>query len=202
MHDEHPFGRQLREDYQRLAYEYLHRYSEPALWFAGSMELPKRIVDASSSLEPNRLGEPSVIRVLALLPEEYHILRYGMTPEGTGLCFTTEQLRVDDILVLPQRLFPRDTWAKPKEVDAARKEIVFAVPSFYPLRGEWEQGRLVFHAPRMLRGAYEQSVNMGERYYLRYEYAYTLRVKSIGTSWRVSDMEDVVFSYHVSVQDE
>lgn len=201
----HPFSQQLREDFHRVVSEYLERYSEPALWFPMRTDMPQSMVDASASIDLDRVGTGGnflTVRVLAILPNDYHIRPYGITPEGMGICFADIEMRVDDILVLPERMMPRETWAKPKRVDSATQRIWFAVPSFYPLAGEWEQGELVRADIRTLYGKYAQPVDMQERYHIRYEFAYTLRVKSIGASWRVAGMEKSVFSYHVSLQDE
>jgi hypothetical protein len=202
MHIDHPFSKQLKEDFNRLTREYLVRYSEPALWYSYRMALPKAIDDASADLDPDRVGQPTPIRVLALLPNDFHIQRYGITPEGLGICFADVEMRVDDRLVLLDRIFPRDTWAKPKSIDPAKNLVVFAVPSFYPLEGQWEQGVLIRHSERHLQGTYTEQPSMMNRYYIRYDYAYVLRVKSIGASWRIEGEEHPVFSYHVSIQDE
>lgn len=201
----HPFSDQLREDFHRLAKEYLERYSEPALWFPMRTELPHSLVDASAVVDLDRVGTGGsylTVRVLAILPNDFHIQRYGITPEGTGICFADFEMRVDDVLVLPERMMPRETWAKPKRVEAITQRIFFAVPSFHPLAGTWEQGELVRYDIRTLYGKYATPVNTQERYLIRYEFAYTLRVKSMAASWRVAGMDRPVFSYHVSLQDE
>ncbi len=204
---EHIHSEQLKEDFYRIYSDYVRRYGEKAIWFSyRTRKAASKAYDEPSTemLAEDDLINPKLIRVYSVMSNDYHIRRYGATPEGSGYVFAEEEMRVDDALVMLERYFFRDAWVKIKSFDAGSRVIVFSVQSFYPLDGEWDGVILKREGTRSLYGVVPDGkvFDQAERQFIRYTYAQVLRIKSIGATWRMADSTNAVYLYHVTVQDE